>query len=78
LSKPGAIINVRLGLSIQSDRNILHVQINSNAPLSKEVNSESKVLNFTKELIESKEGSFDFECNEMNGLSYKLSIPQAG
>ncbi len=78
LSKPGAVIKIQLGLTIQSDRNILHVQINSNAALNNEISPESTVLNFTKELIESKEGTFDFESNEMNGLSYKLSLPQAG
>jgi hypothetical protein len=77
LSKPGAIIKIRLSLMVQSDRNILHVEINSNAPLSEEIRPESSVLNFTKELIESKNGSFDFECNELDGLSYKLNIPQS-
>lgn len=76
LSKPDATIKIQLGLSVQSDRNILQVEINSNAPLSNSISPESTVLNFTKELIESKDGTFDFECDEMNGLSYRLSIPQ--
>lgn len=76
LSKPGAIITVDLGLSIQSDRNILQIHIQSNAPASNEIRPESSVLNFTKELIESKAGTFNFDCNEQNGLSYKLNIPQ--
>ena len=76
LSEPGALIKIRLSLLVQSDRNILQVEINSNAPLREEIRPESAVLNFTKELIESKGGSFDFECNELDGLSYKLSIPQ--
>lgn len=78
LSKPDATIKISLGLSVHSDRNILQVEINSNAPLNNTISPESAVLNFTKELIESKDGSFDFECNETNGLSYRLSIPQAG
>lgn len=77
LSKPGALIKILLGLSVQSDRNILHIEINSNAPLSDEIRPDSAVLNFTKELVESKDGLFDFGCNEMNGLSFKLSIPQS-
>ena len=76
LSEPGALIKIQLSLLVQSDRNILYVEINSNAPIREEIRPNSAVLNFTKELIESKDGSFDFECNELNGLSYKLSIPQ--
>jgi len=76
LSEPGALIKIQLSLLVQSDRNILYVDINSNAPIREEIRPNSAVLNFTKELIESKDGSFDFECNELNGLSYKLSIPQ--
>jgi len=76
LSEPGALIKIWLNLLVQSDRNILQVEINSNAPLREEIRPESAVLNFTKELIESKGGSYDFECNELDGLSYKLSIPQ--
>ncbi|MDP3469435.1 MAG: histidine kinase dimerization/phospho-acceptor domain-containing protein [Daejeonella sp.] len=78
LSKPGALIKIQLGLTIQSDRNILQVQINSNDPISREISPESIVLNFTKELIESKDGTLHFEYNELEGLSYKLSIPQSG
>ncbi len=76
LSEPGALIKIQLSLLVHSDRNILQVEINSNAPIREEIRPDSAVLNFTKELIESKDGSFDFECNELDGLSYKLSIPQ--
>ena len=76
LSEPGALIKIQLSLLVHSDRNILQVEINSNAPIREEIRPDSAVLIFTKELIESKDGSFDFECNELDGLSYKLSIPQ--
>jgi len=75
LTKPGALIKIQLELAVQSDRNILHVHISSNDPISKEISSESSILDFTKALIENKEGSFDFQHNGLDGLSYKLSIP---
>jgi len=77
LSKPGAHITIQLGLSIQSHGNILQIHINSNAPQSFEISTEKTVLNFTKELIESKNGTLDVDCNEIDGLSYKLSIPRS-
>ena len=76
LSKPNATIKIQLGLSVQSDRNILQVEINSNAPLSNDISRESGVLDFTRVLIEGKNGSFDFQCNDKDGLTYNLSIPQ--
>ena len=76
LSKEGATISIYLELSVQSDRNILHVHIKSNDPINTDINPESAVLNFTKEFVENLEGNFDFHCNEKDGLSYKISLPQ--
>jgi K+-sensing histidine kinase KdpD len=76
LSKQDALIKIKLGITVQSDRNILHVYIHNNKPLINEISNESEVLNFTKELVENKDGTFKFNCNAIDGLCYELNIPQ--
>jgi len=76
LSKQDALINIKLGITVKSDQNILHVKIHTNNPIINEISNESEVLNFTKELIESKDGTFSFQCNAIDGLNYEFNIPQ--
>lgn len=74
-SKGGAQLSVNLGLSVQSDRNILQIQVSSNS-LSEEYNSENTTMDLTKRLITSLDGSFEFKCNKSEGLTYKINLPE--
>lgn len=74
-SKEGALITVHLGLSVQSDKNILQIQVKSNSFIE-EINLECTTMDLTKGLIASLGGSFEFKSSESEGLSYKINLPE--
>lgn len=74
-SKAGALVSVYLGISVQSDRIILQVQVKSNDP-EEDIKSEYTAIDYIKAPLENLGGSFEFECNESEGLSYKINLPE--
>lgn len=76
-SRSGAEITIELDLSIQPENNILHVSVNSNDVKKDQTIHEGTLFNVTKELVENQNGKFEYSHDQNEGLTYKISLPQA-
>ncbi|WP_276361380.1 GAF domain-containing sensor histidine kinase [Daejeonella sp. H1SJ63] len=77
LSRSGTEITIDLDLSVKPDGNILHISVNSKTPKETHAMPGSSLLNLTKELVENMNGEFEYRQNQEEGLTYRISLPQA-
>lgn len=77
LSHSGAEITIELDLSIQPDNNILHISVNSKEVKTDQSIPEGTLFSVTKELVENLNGKFEYSHDQNEGLTYRISLPQA-